>query len=328
MMKVEEIIEAVVGEKASIGGIKDVVWVAAGGSHGGFYPGQFFIDSEAKVLRSKNMTSNEFVAMPPAFVNESTLVVACSMRGTPETIEAARLAKKLGASTIALYVDESELTAICDYKIHYESVAIDSSDFSKTNSAFALKIAMVLLDKVEGYPFIDIALAEFEKIDAIYRQAVTDIHPRAIKWGLQNRKSQSIHVLGSGATYGAAYIFSICNVMEMLQIDSPTVNSCEFFHGPFEVVDEGTSIFVLVGHGRGKPNDERVVRFLNDFGGNKVFLLDAEEIGINKFDVKVSEYFNHLIYSPILNNVFMRELAYQIKKDYNTRTYMWKAKYE
>ena len=75
----------------------------------------------------KYVTSNEFVkASAAAFVNETTLAVICSMRGTPETIEAANCAKKLGAATIALYIDESELTEVCDYKIHYDSVAIDA----------------------------------------------------------------------------------------------------------------------------------------------------------------------------------------------------------
>jgi fructoselysine-6-P-deglycase FrlB-like protein len=226
-----------------------------------------------------------------------------------------------------LYIDESELTEVCDYKIHYDSVAIDESDFSKTNAAFGLMLAMTVMDVVEGYQHMDLAIEAFEKVDVLYKQAVKDIRTKAIKWALQNRDSKSIHVMGSGAAYGAAYIFSICNIMEMLQIDSPTVNSCDFFHGPFEVIDGETSVFLLVGEGGSRPNDERAARFLQEFGGKKVFVLDSQELGLSQIDPKVSEHFNHLIFSPILNNVFMRELAYQIKKDYTQRTYMWKASY-
>ncbi|KAF1297114.1 sugar isomerase [Enterococcus sp. JM4C] len=327
-MNYQEMVREINDSKQEIGGIKQIVWIAAGGSHGGFYPAHYFLDQEATTIRSKNITSNEFVKAPPAFVGENTVAVICSMRGTAETIEAAKVAKNLGATTIALYVDESELTEICSYKIAYESLAIDESDFSKTNSAYGLLLAMLLMDEVEGYPHMQTALAEFAKVDAVYKQAAYDIRPRAIKWGLQNRESKSIHVMGSGPTFGAAYIFSICNVMEMLQIDSPTVNSCDFFHGPFEVINEETSVFLIIGQGRSRSNDERAARFLQEFGGRKVFTLDALEVGIGQFDDQVSEYFNHLILAPILNNVFMRELAYQIKKDYNTRTYMWKAAYE
>lgn len=326
-MEVRSIIEEINEKQQTVGGIKNVVWLAAGGSYGGFYPGDYFLNQEAAGIRSRNITSNEFVQAPPVFVGENTLAVVCSMRGTPETIEAAKLAKRLGAATIALYVDESELTEVCDYQISYDSVAVDSSDFSKTNSAYGLKIAMLVMDVVEGYEHIELALDNFEAVNSIYDQAVTEIRTKAIKWAIQNRESKSIHVMASGATFGAAYVFSICNIMEMLQIDSPTVNCCDFFHGPFEVIDEDTSVFLLMGEGSNRSNDERADRFLQEFGGKKVFRLDARDIGVNKFDPKVSEHFNHLIFSPILNNIFMRELAYQIKKDYMTRTYMWKAQY-
>ncbi|MBO0458616.1 sugar isomerase [Enterococcus hulanensis] len=326
-MEVRSIIEEINEKQQTVGGIKNVVWLAAGGSYGGFYPGDYFLNQEAAGIHSRNITSNEFVQAPPAFVGENTLAVVCSMRGTPETIEAAKLAKRLGAATIALYVDESELTDVCDYQISYDSIAVDSSDFSKTNSAYGLKIAMLVMEVVEGYEHIELALKSFAAVNSIYDQAVTEIRTKAIKWAIQNRESKSIHVMASGATFGAAYVFSICNIMEMLQIDSPTVNCCDFFHGPFEVIDEDTSVFLLMGEGSNRSNDERAARFLQEFGGKKVFRLDAQDIGVNKFDSKVSEHFNHLIFSPILNNVFMRELAYQLKKDYMTRTYMWKAQY-
>lgn len=327
-MDIRSMIDKIHEDKQHIGGIKNVVWLAAGGSFGGFFPADYFLNQESAGIRSKNITSNEFVAAPPVFVGPNTLAVVCSMRGTPETIEAAKVAKKLGAATIALYIDESELTEVCDYKVKYDSVAVDASDFSKTNAAYGLKIAMTVLDVVEGYAHYEQALNSFDQIDMLYKKAAYDIRPKAIKWGLQNRESKSIHVMGSGATYGAAYIFSICNIMEMLQIDSPTVNCCDFFHGPFEVIDENTSVFLLLGEGPGRGNDERARRFLEEFGGKKVFVLDSKELGLDRLDPNVSEHFNHLIFSPILNNVFMRELAYQIKKDYNTRTYMWKAAYQ
>jgi fructoselysine-6-P-deglycase FrlB-like protein len=133
--------------------------------------------------------------------------------------------------------------------------------------------------------------------------------------------------MGSGPAFGAAYVFSICNVQEMLQIDSVTTNCCEFFHGPFEVLDKRTSVFLLVSVGRSRANDERAISFLNTYGGKRVYLLDAKEIGLNDLPDTVSEYFNHLIFSPILNNVYMRALSAVTHKDYMTRRYMWKVAY-
>jgi len=53
----------------------------------------------------------------------------------------------------------------------------------------------------------------------------------------------------------------------------------------------------------------------------------AEEIGLNDLPDTVSEYFNHILFSPILNNVYMRALSAVTYKSYMTRRYMWKVAY-
>ena len=103
-MEIRNIIEKIAKEKEGKGGIQNVVWVAAGGSNGGNYPAQYFMDREAKSIRSQMFTSNEFVYAPPKFVGENTIAVITSMRGTPETCVAAQVAKDLGAVTIGLYL--------------------------------------------------------------------------------------------------------------------------------------------------------------------------------------------------------------------------------
>lgn len=62
-------------------------------------------------------------------------------------------------------------------------------------------------------------------------------------------------------------------------------------------------------------------------GGDKVYILDAKEIGINNLKDSVLEYFNHLLFTPILNNVYMTALAEATGIDYTTRRYMWKGGY-
>ena len=68
-------------------------------------------------------------------------------------------------------------------------------------------------------------------------------------------------------------------------------------------------------------------RFVNQYGGERVYQLDAKELGLNDIKDSVSEYFNHLIFAPILNNVYMRALSAVTHKDYMTRRYMWKLEY-
>lgn len=325
--QVSALITTILTDKKDTGGITRVVWIGAGGSNGGNYPAQYFMEHEARTIASAAYTSNEFVFATPSYVDANTLVVAVSMRGTAETIEAARVAKERGAVTVAVYVDESDLTEVCDYRVSYDSLAIDESDMSRTNSAVVTMIAMELVQQVEGYEHYDEAMAAFDLIDPIYRRAFDYCQPLAAAWAERNADRPTVNVMASGPAFGAAYVFSICNIQEMLQIDAVTTNSCDFFHGPFEVLDKRTSVFILMSVGRCRPADERALTFLNQYGGEGVYVLDGKELSLNDMPDAVSEYFNHLIFSPILNNVYMRALSKVAHKDYMTRRYMWKVEY-
>jgi fructoselysine-6-P-deglycase FrlB-like protein len=326
-IKVQGEVASIVSNVLAECDVTHVAWVAAGGSNGGFYAAHYFMERECKGIASHMYTSNEFVLATPAYVDERTLCVICSMRGTKETCVAARVAKEHGAATIALYVNESDLTETCDQKIAYESIALDESRTERVNSSIALMIAMSLTNQTEGYAHYDEAMRAFDVVDAIYRKALDYAQPLAHEWASRMAGQKTIYVMGSGPAYGSAYIFSICNIEEMLQIDSPTINSCEFFHGPFEILDRAKPVFLLVSVGRCRAADKRALDFLKRYGDDNVYVLDGKEIGLNDLPDTVSEYFNHILFSPILNNVYMRALSAATNKDYNTRRYMWKVAY-
>ena len=66
---------------------------------------------------------------------------------------------------------------------------------------------------------------------------------------------------------------------------------------------------------------------MNKYGGEKVYILDAKELGLDGIKDSVVEYFNHLLFTPVLNNVYMKALSKTTGKDYTTRRYMWKVEY-
>lgn len=326
-MEIRELMEKILKDMEVEGGIKNVVWVAAGGSHDGHYAAQYFMDCESTVVRSQMITSSEFVYAPPKQVGPNSIVVVTSMRGTRETIEAAHAAKKLGAVTVSQYVEESGLTEVCDYNVQYGSIWEDDKDQSKTNAGNALRMAMAIVDIVEGYDNYADAMDAFTKIQPAYERAKEYCTPLAEKWAEEMKNEKVITVLASGPAYGSGHIFSTCNILEMLQIQSPTFNSCDFFHGPFEITDKNAAFFLLVADGRTRKADERAIVFLKKYAGDKVCILDAKELGLNNLKDSVSEYFNHLLFTPILNNVYMKALSKATGVDYTTRRYMWKVEY-
>lgn len=326
--EVKQTVKKAVNKMEHEGGIKQVIWIGAGGSFGGFYGANYFLHQESKKLFSSMYTSGEFVYAPPKNLDHNSLVVLCSMRGTSETIDSAKVAKEHGATTIALYVDESDLVKVCDFKIKYESLALDESRLERVNGSIGLCIAVNLLQEVEGYDDFETAMKTFDLLDPIYRKAVDYTTPLAKEWAELNKDQKTIYVIASGPAYGAAYVFSICNIEEMLQLNSPTIHSYEFFNGPFEVTDKSKSIFQLLATGKTRPEDERALKFEQRFGGKKLYVLDGKEIGLDDIKPEVSPYFNHPIFSSILNNVYMRELSYATHESYETRRYMWKEDYK
>lgn len=326
--EVKKVVKTAVTEMNKKNGVKQIIWVGAGGSYGGFYGAHYFMEQESKKIYTSMFTSGEFEYAPPKNLDDRSLVILCSMRGTKETINAAKIAKELGATTISLYVEESDLIKFSDYKIKYESLALDESRLDRVNGSIGLCIAMNLLNEVEGYSNYKLAMDAFDLLDPIYRKAVKYTTPLAKEWAELNKNQETIYVVASGPALGAAYVFSICNIEEMLQLNSPTIHSYEFFNGPFEVVDKNKSIFQLLATGKTRAEDERALRFEQRFGGRKLYVLDGKEIGLDDLRAEVSPYFNHSIFSSILNNVYMRELSYTTHESYETRRYMWKEDYK
>jgi fructoselysine 6-phosphate deglycase len=325
-MEINELVTEIISKKRERGGIKNMYFVACGGSLGGFYPALYLMEHVSKEIRTGFFTSNEFVHAPPDACGPASLVLACSMRGTSETIEAVKTAKKRGATTVVFYVEESDLARNADYAIPYESISLDETRIENTNASLQLRFCFELLHQLENYPFYRNAMTAFDMLNDLYLKAKTQCQSHAKKFAEECKNESVIYVMGGGPSMGAAYIFSICNLMEMQWIHSPTVNTGELLHGPFEPVDKTLPIFFLLSEGRTRPVDMRALKFLQTYG-EKLYILDAEKIGIEKIAEPVAEYFNHSIFSSLLNNLYLRELAAAKNHDYKSRRYMWKVPY-
>ncbi len=82
------------------------------------------------------------------------------------------------------------------------------------------------------------------------------------------RKSEKvIYMMGSGPSFGAAHQESICILLEMQWINSASIHSGEYFHGPFEITETGTPFILLKSSGRTRPLDDRAIRFIERYRG-------------------------------------------------------------
>lgn len=324
-MKIKNIIEDIVASKKDVGGIKQVYYVACGGSYGAFYPAKTFLEKEAKEIKVGLFNSNEFVHnTPKAFGENSVLVVASHKGNTPETIKAAELGKNQGIPVIVLtWIQDSPITKFADYVVDYTFG--DGKDIAGEKTIKGLLTAVEILRQTEGYENYDKFLDGVAKIDRIVKNACKHVEKRALEFAKNHKDDSVIYTIASGAGYGAAYMQSICIFMEMQWINSSSIHSGEFFHGPFEITDSEIPFVIQISEGSTRPLDERALNFLNRYA-KRIEVLDAKDLGLSTIDSAVVDYFNHSLFNNVYP-IYNKALANEREHPLTTRRYMWKVKY-
>ena len=314
----------VLKEREEDGGIRSVYFVACGGSFASMYPAKYFLQSESKNLIVEHYSSNEFCHSTPKSLGKNSIVYACSLMGnTPETAKAAEIGREAGAAVFALTVaPESPLAKNAEFIVDHRG---SFEDVSNSNVAHALCFAVELLTMTEGYEYYNEMMDGFGKITGIVTSAKKFCAPKAKAFAQEYKDDKLFYTMGSGSSFGAAYQFAICILMEMQWINASAIHSGEYFHGPFEITDGNLPFIVLMSEGRTRPLDQRALDFLKRFA-QRITVLDAKELGINTIDDKVSEFFNPLVFVSCLR-VYGQALSEIREHPLKTRRYMWKVEY-
>ncbi len=324
-MTMKEIIAEIIAAKKEDGGIREVYFVGCGGSLGAFYPAKIFLETEASAIRTGWITSNEFIHNTPRALGKNSVVITASHRGnTPETVKAAQMAHEAGVPVIALtWSPDSPITKVSDYVVGYTFG--DGKDIAGEKTIVGLMAAVEILNQTEGYENYDKFLDGVSKIDGIVKRARKHVEKRAQTFAEEHREDSVIYTMGSGAGYGAAYMESICIFMEMQWINSSSIHTGEYFHGPFEITDQNTAFMIQVSEGPTRALDERALTFLNQYA-KRVEVLDAKELGLSTIDSSVVSYFNHSLFNNVYD-VYNHALADERQHPLTTRRYMWKVAY-
>ncbi len=266
-----------------------VFFVACGGSLSVMYPAKYLLDRHSAALPSDCYNADEFVHRDPRTLNASSLVILCSMTGTTkETLRAAAHARSKGATTIGLSVDAaSPLARAVDFAVKFEApyttgVPINAAD---SNYARLYQIVMGLVKLYDGVDKTAPLLSSLGNLQAAIDRAHHHFAPLFELYAPRFRDESVIYTIASGAGYGAAYSFAICVLMEMQWINSQAIHANEFFHGPFEVLDENRAFILMMGLDETRPLEERARTFLDRFGSpDKIMVLDAEELDLTGID--------------------------------------------
>ena len=299
MFDVKKMVEEIVSKKE----IKNISFTGVGGSLACFYAPYYYVMREAKNITTSYTSSNEFVHDTPSCVGENSIVVISSRGGnTAETVEAGRVAKKLGATVVGMTHEDEDngIKEVSDYVILFKDLSEDVYEVSKTG--YILKIAMETLHQVEGSGQYEAMCDAMKKMNTLIPSAEKAIVPEAIKFSIDYKNDKIIYTMGSGTAWSAAQQQQICIFMEMQWINSAVIHTGEFFHGPFEITDPDTAFLLLKSTGKTQPLDERAINFLNDYN-HHLTVIDPEKYGLKDLG-EVSEYFDYDFHTAMLG-VFM-----------------------
>ena len=322
-MTPKEYIDAVLAEKPSI---KQVYWVACGGSMIDMIPASYLVNAQSKGIVSAFYTGREFCLMPPAKLGEETLVITCSHSGnTPENYDAATLAKSRGAAVIAMTntagsrIDSGEWPC-------WVYVWEDETPQSEKPAAFSLMLAAELIKALEGIDLYDALVEGIAKMDPILVAAKAKCDAElGERFAALCKEHEFLYILGSGPAFSQTYGFAICSLQEMQWQNCCYIHSGEYFHGPFECTEDGVFYFLQMGSGANRMMDERALAFLETHT-DTLMVLDALEYGMDAIDESVRPYLDPILFYEM--NVTLRAARGKVfDHDPDYRRYMGKVQY-
>ena len=328
MQEVIDVMSKVQKDLEANGGLRQVIFVACGGSLASSYPARYLLGQES-TLQVLGYNSSEFVNATPKTVGPNSLVIATSTKATAETVEALKVAREKGAVTVGLSGYPDSLTA---QTAHYYITYYHADEWYTQpelvhyhSQGTALKIAFWLLKEYDNYPYYDQAVEAFEKMPEIYHAAHESVKADAAKFAMTYKDDKVWNVMSSGAAWEVSYSDAFCFFQEMQTVHCVPIHSGEYFHGAFETCDKDLAILLFKSVGRNRPLDDRAERFLDQFGGHH-WVIDGEKLGLGQLPEQVAEYFNALMMHPI-SKQYIAALADVRMHPMSYRRYMWKFDY-
>lgn len=322
-MNAKEVISNILEEK---GTIKQVYWVACGGSVIDLYPAHFMVNAESSTIESGCYTAKEFVLYPPKKLGKDSLVIVCSHSGnTPEAVEGAQLSYERGAKVITL-TDQSGSKCDDERYISWIYPWGDGVKTSEVPSGITLLLMAELLKAQEGFDKYDAIVKGVDQMDAIIEAAKVKVNAElGDAFAKVCQKHDFFYILGSGPTFSQTYGMAICSLMEMQWQNCCYINSAEYFHGPFECTENGVFYFLQMSSGACRVMDERALDFIKTHT-DEYMVLDAREYGMDAIDASVSDYLDPILFYAM--NVELRAARGKVfDHDPSIRRYMGIEKY-
>lgn len=304
-------------------GIKRIFFVGCGAPNREMGIIKYWMDRDAKTLENHLYFPAEFINQVPAKLGADSLVILASHSGTtPEIIQATEFLKsyKCKVTAVTQFEDSPLAKAVPGTFIYGKS---EQGYYAK----FIIIMALVagVMKKLEEWKLADSVLSGLGALPAVLVDTAEFNEKRATDEARLYKDDDFMMILGSGPTSSNAYVFGVCVLMEMQWMHTFTGEAAEFFHGPFEVLDQNTPVVVFLGEDPSRPIGERVIRFCKKYT-ERLIVYDSKDFEMKGITPEARAIFAPFVLEAAISRV-SEHLAVWHNHPLSTRRYMWKFEY-
>jgi fructoselysine 6-phosphate deglycase len=284
---------------------------------------EYWIQHYSANLEVRRYFPAEFVTQNPARFDARTLVLLGSKSGTtPETVRAAEFVRERPCHTVA--VTQTAERPLAQAVRH--PLLLGATDQAHPGM-FLLMQAFIggLLAEKDRWPLQDKLLASLHALPEVLARETEANDAGAAENARLLKDDKVLYHLASGPMFASAYVFGVCILMEMLLLHSTALEAAEFFHGPFEVVDQGTPLLLLLGEDPSRPLMERVVRFCEKYT-ERLMIYDTRDFAMTGVAPEIRPIVGPYVMDAVLHRL-AEHLSVWLAKPLSTRRYMWKTEY-
>ena len=268
--------------------------------------------------------SADLIHQNPSALDDKTLVLLGSHSGTTkETVEAAEFLKIRPAQAVSITRDpESPLAKASDAVLAYA----DEKQGYFSSYMLAQALASAFLDgREEGWKYHSKIMRALPELPYALADAKGAGMPKSEKIAEKIKEEKVPYVIAAGPMFTTAYVFASCFLMEMQHMHAHAVNAADFFHGPFEVVENQTPLIVLLGEDPCRSQADRVLEFCKRFSVN-YYIYDSREFNMPGIPEEIRPLVSPFIVDAAMTSL-VENLAMRRGHPMSFRRYMGKVEY-
>lgn len=284
---------------------------------------EYWLQHYSSTLEVRRYFPAEFMAQVPARLDNRTLILLGSKSGTTqETVDAANFLKDRPGITVGFTQTADKPLAMA---VQHAFLMGETEEAHP--GMFIMMQAFVggLMAARDDWPLEEKLLTSLEAMPVALADAQIDNETRATEEARLYKDDRILYHVASGPMFTTAYVFGVCILMEMQWMHSHALEAAEFFHGPFEIVDQDMPLVLLIGEDPSRPLMERVDRFCKKYT-ERLIIYDSRSFEMKGIADEIRPIVAPYILQSALDRV-AQKLAVWHNQPLSTRRYMWKTEY-